>query len=138
MIRGGDGFTFHHVGVACADIAAEARHYEALGYIAEGVAFEDPRQGVRGIFMATQSPRIELLAPLDGAASGVLAPWLALGIKLYHLAYIVPRLAEAIAALRARRGKVVVAPVPAVAFGGRDIAFLMLPNRLLIELISSE
>jgi len=32
----------------------------------------------------------------------------------------------------------IVAPVPAVAFGGRKIAFLMLPNRLLIELIEAE
>jgi xylulokinase len=47
-------------------------------------------------------------------------------------------LADAIDALRAQRAKVAVAPVPAAAFGGREIAFLMLPNRLLIELIALE
>jgi hypothetical protein len=31
--------------------------------------------------------------------------------------------------------KVLVTPVPAVAFGGRKISFVMMPNMLLIELI---
>jgi hypothetical protein len=31
----------------------------------------------------------------------------------------------------------VVAPVPAVAFGGRLIAFVMMPNMLLVELIAA-
>ena len=132
------GFTFHHVGVACTDMAAEAAQFAALGYVAEGEAFEDPIQGVRGLFMAGQSPRVELLEPIGTGSGGVLAPWLAKGIKLYHLAYFVPELGVAIDAMRARRGKLVVAPVPAVAFGGRRIAFVMLPNRMLIELISSE
>jgi len=37
--------------------------------------------------------------------------------------------------MRAQRAKVLVPPVPAVAFGGREIAFLVMPNRMLIELI---
>jgi len=119
-------------------MAAEAAQFAALGYVAEGEAFEDPIQGVRGLFMAGQSPRVELLEPIGTGSGGVLAPWLAKGIKLYHLAYFVPELGVAIDAMRARRGKLVVAPVPAVAFGGRRIAFVMLPNRMLIELISSE
>jgi methylmalonyl-CoA/ethylmalonyl-CoA epimerase len=138
MTPGESGFTFHHVGVACTNITTEAAQFAVVGYVAEGEPFEDPIQGVRGLFMAGQSPRVELLEPMGTISSGVLAPWLAKGIKLYHFAYFVPRLAPAIDAMRARRGKLVVAPVPAVAFGGRPIAFVMLPNRLLIELISSE
>jgi methylmalonyl-CoA/ethylmalonyl-CoA epimerase len=133
-----EGFVFHHVGVACADIASERGHFEALGYVPEGAPFEDRRQGIRGMFMAGQSPRVELLEPLGATTNGVLSPWLGQGVKLYHLAYVVPHLPDAIAALRARRGKLIVAPVAAVAFDGRNIAFLMLPNRLLIELISAE
>lgn len=130
------GFTFHHAGVACTDIRAEATKLAALGYVAEGEAFEDPVQGVRGLFLAGQAPRLELLEPLGAANPGVLAPWLANGVKLYHLAYTVANLARSIETMRAARAKLVVAPVPAVAFGGREIAFLMLPNRLLIELIA--
>jgi len=131
------GLAFHHVGVACRDIAAEATHFTTLGYHPEGEPFEDRVQGTRGMFMAGQSPRVELLEPLEADAPGVLAPWLSQRIKLYHLGYIAPDLSEAIASLRSQRGKLVVPPVPAVAFGGRNIAFVMLANRLLVELISS-
>ncbi|HET9669902.1 MAG TPA: VOC family protein [Casimicrobiaceae bacterium] len=132
-----EGLAFHHVGVACTAIAAEERFFAMLGYRPEGEIFDDPVQGIRGRFLAGQSPRVELLEPLGGT-KGVLAPWLAQGVKLYHLAYLVPQLAPAIDSMRAQRAKLVVAPVPAVAFGGREIAFLMLPNRLLVELIVME
>lgn len=129
---------FHHVGVACRDVDAEAERLAALGYVPEHPEFLDPVQGVRGLFMTGQSPRLELLEPLHGAADGVLAPWLKQGIKLYHLAYLTPDLATEIERLRRARAKLMVKPVPAVAFGGREIAFLMLANGILIELISRD
>jgi len=132
------GLAFHHVGVACTDIEAESARLAPLGYRFEREPFADPRQGVRGVFLVGQAPRLELLEPLPGREDGVLAPWLAASIKLYHLAYETPDLASAIAHLRKSRAKVVVEPVPAVAFDGRDIAFLLLPNRLLIELIERD
>ena len=89
------------------------------------------------MFLAEQSPRLELLEPLDPASPGVLSPWLKRDVKFYHLAYLVAHLPAAIEGLRALRAKLVVPSTPAVAFGGRDIAFVMLPNRSLIELISS-
>jgi methylmalonyl-CoA/ethylmalonyl-CoA epimerase len=134
-----EGLAFHHVGVASTAIAAEERFFAMLGYRREGEIFEDAVQGIRGCFMAGQAPRVELLEPLAPEdAKGVLAPWLAQGVKLYHLAYVAPQLAPAIDAMRTQRAKLVVAPVPAVAFGGREVAFLMLPNRLLVELIAME
>ena len=132
----GCALVFHHVGVACTDILHEQRHFESLGYVAEGEVFEDALQGIRGLFMAGQTPRIELLAPL-GNDPGVLRDWLARGAKFYHLAYIVGDLADAIASLRTKRAKLVLGPVPAVAFGGRHVAFLMQPNQTLVELISA-
>lgn len=129
---------FHHVGVASRDIDAEAAHFTTLGYAFEGERFEDPAQGVRGLFMVGPGPRMELLEALSPASRGVLTPWLEAGVKLYHLAYLVPALQEAIDAMRERRGKLVVGPMPAVAFASRDIAFVLLPNRLLIELIAAE
>jgi methylmalonyl-CoA/ethylmalonyl-CoA epimerase len=131
-------FEFHHVGVACADIRSEVARMAPLGYTVDGEEFTDLRQGVCGLFLIGQSPRLELLEPLSGAPGGVLAPWLLRGVKLYHLAYVVRGLADAVEHLRAKRGKLVVPPVPAVAFGGREIAFLMLPNQVLVELIASE
>jgi methylmalonyl-CoA/ethylmalonyl-CoA epimerase len=125
---------FHHVGVACTNIEEEAARLASLGYVSEGAPFVDPVQGIRGLFVSGQSPRLELLEPL--APGGVLQPWLDSETKLYHLAYETPDLDASLARLRKSRAKLVVAPVAAVAFGGRYIAFVMLPNRLLVELIA--
>lgn len=129
---------FHHVGVACSDIETEAARLAILGYAREGSSFSDPRQGVRGLFLAGQAPRLELLEPLAHSEGGVLTPWLDKGIKLYHLAYETPSVPASVEALRQERGKLIVPPVPAVAFGGREIAFVMLRNQVLIELIARE
>ena len=130
-----EDLTFHHVGVACTDIAAEVHRLQCLGYAREGGEFVDPIQGVRGIFLGGQQPRLEILEPLDGR-SGVLSSWLRAGTKLYHLAYEVDRLERAIAFMRQSRAKLLVPPTPAVAFQGRHIAFLILPNQLLVEFIA--
>lgn len=129
---------FHHVGVACVDIHAEATRLASLGYSIEGPEFTDRIQGVRGIFLAGQAPRLELLESLADGDGGVLSSWLRREIKLYHLAYETGSLPVAIDRLRRERAKVVVAPVPAVAFGGREIAFVMMPNTMLVELIARD
>lgn len=126
---------FHHVGVACRSIDEEIRQFAALGYVVEGPRFVDPQQGIRGQFVCGVTPRLELLEALD-EEGGVLAPWMRSGIKLYHLAYETEGLEKSIIALRAQGAKLVVEPVPAVAFAGREIAFLMLRNRMLVELIA--
>ena len=126
---------FHHVGVVSSNIARETEQLALLGYRPEGEEFVDPVQGVRGLFLAGQSPRLELLSPM--ATQGVLEPWIKSNTKLYHLAYQTLDLSQAMAELRQCGAKVVVGPVSAVAFGGRQIAFVMLPNMLLIELIAS-
>jgi methylmalonyl-CoA/ethylmalonyl-CoA epimerase len=129
------GLVFHHVGVACRSIDAELREFAALGYVVEGPRFVDPLQGIRGQFVCGAAPRLELLEALD-EEGGVLAPWMRSGIKLYHLAYETEALATSIVTMRAEGAKLVVEPVPAVAFAGREIAFLMLRNRMLVELIA--
>ena len=57
---------------------------------------------------------------------------------MYHLGYCVRALADAIEHMRACGGKLIMPPTPAVAFAGREIAFVMLPNRLLVELIAAQ
>ena len=125
---------FHHIGVACRDLESETRRFTMLGYTQEGADFTDPIQGVSGRFLVGGGPRLELLIPLS--TEGVLAPWLKTGAKMYHLAYQVPDFDGEMARLRGQGAKTVVQPVPAVAFGGRHITFLMLPNMMLVELIA--
>ena len=127
---------FHHIGLACTNLDAETRKLASLGYYIEADDFTDPIQGIHGRFLVGQVPRLELLVPIDKAES-CLTPWLKSGTKMYHLAYETDAVEDAIEQLSTQRAKVVVHPVPAVAFDNRKIAFVMLPNMLLIELIST-
>ena len=126
---------FHHIGMACHNLDTETKHFASLGYQIEGDDFTDPIQGVHGRFLAGQFPRLELLVPMNTEES-VLSPYLKSKIKMYHLAYETPDIEQSIQQLMSCRAKLVVKPIPAIAFKERHIAFIMLPNMLLIELIS--
>jgi catechol 2,3-dioxygenase-like lactoylglutathione lyase family enzyme len=130
-----DDLRFHHVGLASRRIADELVALQAFGYHREGEPFVDERQGIRGQFMVGRGPRLEVLEPTDG--SRTLDPWLAKGVKLYHQAFEVHDLDDQLRQRRAAGAIVVVPATPATAFGGRRIAFVMLPNRLLVELVEA-
>jgi methylmalonyl-CoA/ethylmalonyl-CoA epimerase len=134
---------FHHIGLACRreglTHGTERRNLDFLGYCPEGEEWVDDRLGMRGQFMIAEgagAPRLELVAP-HGEQSPV-TPWLERGIKLYHLAYLATDLSAEIELMRERRAKLMLPPTPAVAFGNRHVAFVMLPNLLLIELIEKD
>jgi len=127
---------FHHLGVACRDIEKDFAVWADLGYEREGEVFADQTQGIRGLFLHGAGPRLELLEDLPGR--NTVAPWLEKGARICHSAYEVPNLDVDLKRLTARRARIVVEPVPAVAFGNRKICFLMLRNFSLIELIESE
>lgn len=128
-------FDFHHFGIACKDLDREQAQYELLGYEPEGADFSDAVQGIRGRFLVGGGPRLELLVALPG--STVLDPWLQAGHRIYQQAFEVDDLAEAIEFLEGKGARTVVEPVPAVAFEGRQIAFLMQRNMAMIELIEA-
>lgn len=132
-----EGLAFHHLGVACRDLDREAAGYAPLGYRAEGPDFEDPIQGVRGRFLVGGGPRLELL--VDLAEHRTIAPFLEAGVKVYHQAFEAPDFDRAWALLTGEhRARVARGPAPAVAFGGRRVAFAFLRNRALVELIEGE
>lgn len=126
---------FHHIGLASRQIATEAAALEALGYRPESDPFVDPGQGIRGQFMVGGGPRLEVLEPI--ASSRTLEPWLAKGVKLYHQAFEVDDLDHEVSRHRDNGAIVVVPAIAATAFAGRRIAFLMLSNLLLVELIEA-
>ncbi len=131
-----DGWRFHHVGVACRDFEKEVRAFALLGYESDGLVFSDELQRIHCCFLTGPGPCIELLAPMDD--NSPLEPWLAKGVKMYHQAYEVECLTDAIARLEEHRAVLVSSPKPAKAFSGRPVAFVILPNLLLIELIQSQ
>jgi glyoxalase/bleomycin resistance protein/dioxygenase superfamily protein len=140
MIEYGNTLSFHHVGVACRpnDVDRERAALDLLGYKPESEEFVDPRLGIRGLFLTAPTgnlPRLELCIPSHERSP--IIHWLDRGIKMYHLAFETRLLASELERLRSGRAKIVFPPTPAVAFDLRRVAFLMLPNMLLIEVIES-
>ena len=127
------GYDFHHVGYATTSLSRERDFFAFLGYRQEGDSFSDQCQGVSGCFLTGPGPRIELLENLPGLET--LTPWLNAGIKMYHFAYFVEDLDAALAWAKTKRARVTVAPVPAVAFSGRHISFVIFRNGLMLEFI---
>jgi methylmalonyl-CoA/ethylmalonyl-CoA epimerase len=128
-------FRFHHLGLACRDLGRELDGWRALGYRPEGEAFTDPIQKIHGQFIVGPGPRLELLTPT--AADSAAAGFIDRGTKLYHQAFEVDGLDDAIARMKGLGARVTTPPAPAVAFGGRRIVFLMTPTLNLIELIEA-
>lgn len=125
--------TFHHIGVAVHRIEKELPIYTVMGYKKEGKIFEDPEQGIRGLFLTAQDqPRLELLENLEG--SHTLDKQLELGQKLYHMAYYVRDIEKAIDLLAKNRAKIISPPKNSTYFK-KQICFLMMPNMMIVELI---
>jgi methylmalonyl-CoA/ethylmalonyl-CoA epimerase len=128
---------FHHLGVAVAELRPAIESYaELFGYRLVSGPFDDPIQKVSVCFLAKGDEGealVELVAPLSDDSP--INRTLKKGGGAYHLCYEVEDLDEALRRL-AEKGCIVVAePVPAVAFGGRRIAWLFTPTRQLVELI---
>ncbi len=131
--------TFHHVGFVVASIQDSAQSFAAsLDATWDGEIIHDPNQVVRVTFLHAKSaadPLVELVEPA-GEKSPVIS-FLHRGGGLHHLCYQVDNLEEQLRHSRAAGGIITRAPLPAVAFGGRRIAWVYTKNRLLIEYLES-
>lgn len=131
------GFRFHHFGLAAADPVKAAAFAEKLGYSC-GPEIFDPLQGVRLRWCEhVLSPSLEIVSPSgpDGPLKRIL---LDQPSSFYHLCYeIADDTAVALHGLRADGTRVVtvVAPVPAVLFGGRRVSFHVVHGFGLLELL---
>lgn len=130
---------FHHVGYAVADIQSYLDDFMGPLFAPLSVTetVEDPVQRVRVCFVEMQGGTlIELVAPLG--EDSPLHPFI--GSQrggLYHLCYEVDDLEQVMAQFRRQRCLPLGRPVPAAAFGGRRIVFLLTPQRDLIELLEA-
>ena len=127
----------NHVGLAVRDIEAFLRKTTPLyeGF-SRGPLIVNERQKVREIFVTDGATTIELLEPLgEGSPLQAFLNRNPTG-GLIHLALEVTDLEAAIARVTAAGGRLVVAPVPDVAFNERRIAFVYLGGQIteLIEL----
>jgi methylmalonyl-CoA/ethylmalonyl-CoA epimerase len=127
--------TLHHVGFVVASIEKSIKGFsESTESEWDGIVTHDPNQGVRVTFLRSKevaNPLIELVEPA-GENSPVI-PFLKKGGGLHHLCYEVKSLEEQLEFIRAKGGLITRQPLPAVAFGGRRIAWVYTKNKLLVE-----
>ena len=130
---------FHHVGIAVHNIAEAAPWWTTVnGFHEASNIIHDPLQKVRVQFLeTTEGFRVELVEPaaddspvrryLDGPNGG-----------MYHICYEVEDLEATVAEWRGRGAFPVTKPLPAVAFAGRRIIFLLTPQKQLVEFVEAE
>lgn len=126
-------FEFHHIGVASKNIASEYAAYQLLGYSLESDQFADANQGIDGLFIVAKGqPRLELLA--NAKDRHTLDKFLDQGVKLYHFAYIVGDFDRAVEVFE-RIGAKAVSNAKLSAYFGKRIAFYVLRNMFMIEIV---
>lgn len=127
----------HHVGFVVPSIEDVAKSFaRSLGATWDEQIFSDPLQKVRVTFFAgrhSTDPLIELVEP-EGPESPV-SRFLKGGGGLHHLCYEVKDLDSYLGCSRSLGIILLRAPVPAVAFGGRRIAWGVNKTRLLMEFL---
>jgi methylmalonyl-CoA/ethylmalonyl-CoA epimerase len=126
---------FHHVGFVVASIANSVHGIASVLQMDwDEQVFHDPNQGVHVTFLKGRhagDPLWELVEPADGKSP--VQSFAAKGGGLHHVCYVADNLEQALAGARSSGAIVTRPPMPAVAFGGRRIAWVYTKNRLLIE-----
>jgi methylmalonyl-CoA/ethylmalonyl-CoA epimerase len=129
----------HHTGVIVRSIDAAVAHYrEVLGMEPSTDVVYDPVQDARLVMLSLPGggPGLELIEP--GSDTSPVAKQAGRGGGLAHLCYEVDDLEGELVRQREAGALPVQAPMPAVLFGGRRVAFLYLRTRHLIELVEAD
>lgn len=135
----GTQIKLHHLGFVVTSIKENGHSFAcALGGTWDERIVFDPIQNVNVSFIQNHDPSdplIELVEPA-GPASPV-SRFVQRGGGLHHLCYETPDLAAQLAVCKSLGTIVVRAPAPAVAFGGRRIAWALTRNKLLLEFLEA-
>jgi methylmalonyl-CoA/ethylmalonyl-CoA epimerase len=132
--------SFHHVGFVVSSIEKSIESFAAMLRAEwDGHVFHDTHQGVRVTFLkssAAEDPLWELVEPADDKSP--VQSFAAKGGGLHHVCYVVNKLEDELTRARSLGAVIAREPMPAVAFGGRRIAWIYTRNRLLIEYLEQE
>jgi methylmalonyl-CoA/ethylmalonyl-CoA epimerase len=131
--------TLHHIGFVVANIPSAIDGFiRSLGASWDQRIFEDPHQKVKVAFLVTGAaePQIEIVEPV-GENSPVRRFLAQKGGGLHHFCYQTDDLEAELQLMRSRRAILVRRPTPAVAFGGRRIAWMLTQEKLLVEFLES-
>ncbi len=129
--------TLHHLGVVVASISAVAEEFAvSMSARWDGQIVHDPLQQVRVAFFSpadTRNPIFELVEPA-GEVSPV-SNFLKKRVGLHHVCYEIEDLESGLGEARDVGFVIMSGPKPAVAFGGRRIAWAISKSRLLMEFL---
>jgi methylmalonyl-CoA/ethylmalonyl-CoA epimerase len=128
----------HHTGIVVPDISAFYTSHLAQFFPESmlGPKIHDPLQKVNAVFIETAGGRLELLEPAaEDSPISALARKAPAGY--HHVCLEVEDLDRQLERCRSAKQVIVSPPRPAVAFGGRRIAFVMGRDRLLWELLEA-
>lgn len=133
----GGNAVLHHLGFVVESISAVAEEFaESISAHWDGQIIHDPLQRVRVSFFYpadTRNPVFELVEPA-GEASPV-TNFLKKRVGLHHVCYEIDDLESGLREARGVRLTIVADPTPAVAFGGRRIAWVCSRSRMLMEFL---
>jgi methylmalonyl-CoA/ethylmalonyl-CoA epimerase len=134
------GLRLHHMGFVVADIAtAMPAFVRSMAAEWDGQIFEDPLQKAKVAFLTTRQgdAQVELVQPA-GENSPVRRFLQERGGGMHHLCYEVANLEAELAGFRSRGAAIASRPKPAVAFGGRHIAWVITSEKFLVELLEEQ
>lgn len=129
----------HHVGFVVQSIETSLPGFlRSLGATWDGEIFVDPHQKVKVTFLSTHSAnaKVELVEP-NAEDAPVVRFLKERGEALHHLCYEVDDLEGCLQVMRTRGALIAKRPKPAVAFGGRRIAWVLTAEKLLLEMLDA-
>jgi methylmalonyl-CoA/ethylmalonyl-CoA epimerase len=134
-----DQVRLHHIGYVVASIEASGESFaRSLGATWDHNIVFDPIQKVRVTFLEGASAAdslIELVEP--GGPESPVSRFLNQGGGLHHLCYEVADMEAHLAFCKSVGTLVIRKPSPAVAFGGRCIAWALTKQKLLVEFLEA-
>jgi methylmalonyl-CoA/ethylmalonyl-CoA epimerase len=129
----------HHVGYVVRSISEVAdRFAQSVAASWDQKIIQDPLQDAKVAFLAgivQEYPLVELVEPASEASP--VTNFLKKGGGLHHLCYEVESLDKQLEFSQTIGAMIVRAPLPAVAFAGRRIAWVYTKDRLLLEFLDA-
>lgn len=127
----------HHIGYVVSSIVEGLQRWESAVFARSVSAkYTDEIQKATVLFLElSNGVKLELVEPLtsDSPVNGFLSK----GGGLHHLCFEVGSLTQQIQYMRQQHAVLVRRPQPAVAFGGRRIAWMMTRDRMLVEYLET-
>jgi len=130
-------FKFHHTGLVVKNIKQSKEYYsKSLKWQIISDIIYDPIQKVNVLFLRDplkSDVLYELIEPIENDSPS--KDWLKKGNSMHHFCYEVTNIDKAIKEIESSGGYLISQPEPAVAFNKRKIAFILTPQKLIIELL---